>query len=213
MSPEQLQAYLEDAKGTSPIYLWVLYWTKAGTGLRFGEALGLHDTDVDLEQGTLSVQQTLKQSGPNAKFGKPKTDRSRRTVTLPVQVVDGLRQLRKWRKEQRLRLGPKYRDHGLVFCLPDGRPLHQNNIRQRDHYPRLKRLGLPRIRLHDFRHTHGTQLIAAGVDARTLADRLGHSSPAFTMSVYVHGTNEAQRRAALVASKMLVKTAGLGGTQ
>jgi integrase len=113
--------------------------------------------------------------------------------------VDGLRQLRKWRKEQRLRLGPKYRDLegskalGLVFCLADGRPLHQNNIRERDHYPRLKRLGLPRIRLHDLRHAHGTRLIAAGVDARTVADRLGHSSPAFTMSVYVNGTNETQK--------------------
>lgn len=212
-TPEQLQQYLEDAKQTSPIYLWTLYWTIAGTGMRFGELLGLRDVDVDLEHGVLFVRQTLKQSGPHAKFGKPKTDRSRRTVTLPGEVVDALRQLRKWRLERQLRLGPKFRDHGLVFCLPDGRPLHQNNIRQRDHYPRLTRLKLPRIRIHDFRHTHGTQLTDAGVDARTLADRLGHSSPAFTMSVYVHGTNEAQRRAAETASKLLVKPAPLTGIQ
>lgn len=194
--PEQLQTYLEDAKQTAPIRLWALYWTMAGTGMRFGEALGLRDADVDLEQSVVSVRQTLKQSGG---FGTPKTERSRRTITLPVEVVDALRQLRHWKREQKLRLGPKFKDFGLVFCLPNGKPLHQGNVRRRDFYPRFVRLGLPKIRLHDLRHTHGTQLIAAGVDPRTVSDRLGHSSPAFTMSVYVHGVSESQRRAAETA--------------
>jgi len=76
----------------------------------------------DLEHGKLTVDQTLKRSGPQVAFGKPKTPQSRRTITLPAEVVDGLRQIRRWRIEQKLRLGPKFRDYGLVFCLPNGKP-------------------------------------------------------------------------------------------
>lgn len=213
LTPDQLQTFLEDAQQTAPIYLWALYLTKAGTGMRFGELLGIRETDVDLEHGKLTVDQTLKRSGPQVAFGKPKTPQSRRTITLPAEVVDGLRQIRRWRIEQKLRLGPKFRDYGLVFCLPNGKPLHQNNIRQRDFYPRLLRLGLPRIRPHDLRHTHGTYLAAAGIDARTIADRLGHSSPAFTMSVYVHGVSEAQRRAAEVGSSLVARPKQSGTAQ
>ena len=130
-------------------------------------------------------------------------------VTLPIEVADALRRTRKWKREQKLRLGPKFRDCGLVFCTHRGRPLHQNNIRLRDSYPRLERLQLPKVRLHDLRHGHGTDLIAAGVDPRTVADRLGHSSPGFTMSVYVHAVSASQRRAAAIASTLLVPSRGL----
>jgi integrase len=44
----------------------------------------------------------------------------------------------------------------------------------------------PRIRLHDLRHTHATILLKAGVPVKVVSERLGHSSPAFTMSVYQH---------------------------
>ncbi len=165
---------------------------------------GTRETDLDLEHGVLTVSQTLKRPGPEAAFVKPKTDKSRRTITLPAEIIDALRQLRRWRVEQKLRLGSKFQDYGLVVCLPSGKPLHQNNIRRKDLYPRLLRLGLPRIRPHDLRHTHGTQLIAAGVDPRTVADRLGHSSSAFTMSVYVHGVPESQRKAAEIANGLLM---------
>jgi integrase len=208
LTPEQLRIFLEDARANAPIYLYALYVTKSMTGMPFGELLGARETDLDLEHGVVIVEQTLKRPGPQAAFGKPKTPRSRRAVTLPVEVVDALRQLRRWKIEQKLRLGPKFRDYGLVFCLPSGRPMHPNNIRRRDLYPRLERLGLPRIRPHDLRHTHGTQLIAAGVDHRTVADRLGHSSPAFTMSVYVHGVSESQRRAAETATTLLLPSRG-----
>lgn len=206
LTPEQVRLYLDDARQTAPIYLWALYLTKVGTGMRFGELLGLRETDLDLDGGIVSLEQALKKPGPKAVFGGLKTARSRRTITLPAEVVDGLRQLRRWKAAQRLRQGPKYREYGLVFCDARGRPLHQNNIRYRDHYPRVERLKLPRIRPHDLRHTHGTLLVAAGVDYRTVADRLGHSSPAFTLSTYVHGVSESQKRAATVANELLMKS-------
>ncbi len=103
LTPEQLQTLLEDARETAPVHIWVLYLIKAGTGMRFGELLGVRETDLDLENATLTIDQTLKRAGRNVAFGKPKTERSRRTVTLPAQVVDALRQLRRWKAEQKLR--------------------------------------------------------------------------------------------------------------
>ncbi len=72
----------------------------------------------------------------------------------------------------------------------------------RDFLPRVRRLGLPEARPYDLRHMHATYLIAAGVDARTLADRLGHATPAFTLSTYVH--------AAAVANDLLMKSGRFG---
>ena len=106
--------------------------TKALTGMRFGELLGLREVDLNLDDGTMSLEQSLKKPGPVPAFGKLKTERARRTVTLPPEVIDALRQLRKWKIERKLKRGPKFREYGLVFCGPSGKPLHQNNIRYRD---------------------------------------------------------------------------------
>jgi integrase len=212
LAPEQLHQYLADAKETAPVYLWALYVTMAGTGMRLGEVLGLRESDLDLDHGTMTLEQSLKRPGRVPIFGSLKTERARRTITLPTEMVNTLRQLRKWKVEQRLRRGPKFREYGLVFCGPGGGPLHQNNIRDRDYYPRLERLKLPRIRLHDLRHGHATFLVAAGVDYRTVADRLGHNSPSFTMKTYVHAVSESQRRAAEIASTLLVPSTVSGVT-
>jgi integrase len=96
----------------------------------------------------------------------------------PDFTVEAIRTALLWKKERRLRLGPRYRDSGLVFVGEYGRPLNPSNIRTK--------LGLTRFRIHDFRHFNATQLVAAGVDYRTVADRIGHRSPSFTISTYAH---------------------------
>ena len=110
-----------------------------------------------------------------------------------------------WKKQLKLRLGARYRDAGLVFCGPRGRPLNPSNIPSRDHVPRLERLGLPRTRLHDFRHFHATALVAADVDARTVADRLGHASQSCTLATYAHASARAQAQAAAIANALLTE--------
>jgi len=52
------------------------------------------------------------------------------------------------------------------------------------------------MRLHDARHWYATQLVAAGTDLNTVADQLGHSSPAFTLAVYGHSDSTRARAAA-----------------
>jgi integrase len=203
---DEIQSYLADARETASFPVYVLYVTMVGTGLREGELLGLREADVDLDRGAVLVTQTLKRAGREPRFGRPKTERSRRTVLLPVPVTSELKSLRKWKAIQKLAKGPRFHEYGLVFCGPSGKPLTANNIRYRDHAPRIARLGLRRIRLHDLRHTHASHLIAAGVDPRTVADRLGHSSPSFTLSVYAHAMPWAQERAVQAATNLLLNS-------
>ena len=70
----------------------------------------------------------------------------------------------------------------------------------------MKETGLPRIRLHDLRHTHASHLLLAGVNVKVVSERLGHSSPAFTMTVYQHVLPGMQADAA-TATERLAKPA------
>lgn len=205
---EQAVRYLDEARQTATPAVYALHVTAITCGLRLGELLGLPQGAVDLQRRLLSVQQQLVRSGRYAVYGQPKTARSAPTILLPPVAVDAIRDALRWKKEQRLRLGPKVRDAGLVFWGPRGRPLNAPNLWNRDHTPRLERLGLPRARLHDKRHFHGTALVAGGVDARTVADRLGHSSVTFS-SRPTRAVTSAKEHAASVANDFSYKSQGV----
>ncbi|HKX17751.1 MAG TPA: site-specific integrase [bacterium] len=147
---------------------------------------------MDLGAGLLHVRRTLTEAGKAPVFGEPKTAKGRRSVLLPTEAVNAIRAAITWKKEQRLRLGRRFRDAGTLFCTPSGRPLDRHVLRARDHLPRVEDLKLPVIRLHDFRHLHATYLIASGVDSRTAADRLGHTDPGFLTRTYAHAVTAAQ---------------------
>jgi integrase len=100
------------------------------------------------------------------------------------------------------KLGEKYRDSGLLFVGSRGRPLNPSNLRNRDHVD----LELPRFRLHDLRHLQATFLNAQRIDARHIADRLGHSRASFTQDRYVHADPRGQELAAAAANGLLTKT-------
>ncbi len=210
LSPEQVIAYLADARETATPSLYALYITAATCGLRLGELTGVPEDAADFPRRLLHVHQTLVKAGAAPVYGQPKTASGKRTILLPDEAVEVIRTAVRWKKERRLRLGPKFRDAGLLFCGPHGRPINPSNLRNRDHLPRLARLGLPRTRPHDLRHFHGTGLTAAGVDPRTVADRLGHKDPAFTLRTYAHGTAQAQERAAEIANELLTKLKRFG---
>ena|GEM_PF-494270 len=210
-TPAQLRAYLDNARETTSPSVYAFYVTAAGTGARVGELAGAAEDAFDLGAALLHVRRTLITAGENPVFGEPKTAKGRRSVLLPAEAVEVIRQAMLWKKEQRLRLGPRFRDVGTLFCTPSGRPLDRHVLRARDHLTRIEDLKLPPIRLHDFRHLHATYLIAAGVDSRTAADRLGHTDPGFLTRTYAHAVAAAQQQAAAVANDLLMKTGRFGG--
>lgn len=174
----------------------------ATTGCRRGEALGLRWTDVDLDAGRVVLYQTVSainhelRIAPRTKSGKP------RPIEIDAATVAALRAVRKRQAEERLLLGPGYVDYGLVFARPDGRPQHPEHF-SNAFERRLARYRLPRIRLHDLRHTWATLALQAGVDVKIVSERLGHASAKITWDIYQHVTPTMQADAAETVARLI----------
>lgn len=125
----------------------------------------------------------------------PKTARSRRTVTLDPGTVAVLREHRRRMLAERLALGARFTDRGLVFHRPGGDPLHPARF-SREFTRAVVRTDLPRIRLHDLRHGWATMALSAGVHPKVVQERLGHSSITVTLDVYSHVTEGLHENAA-----------------
>jgi integrase len=169
-------------------------------GMRMGEVLGLPWSNVDLDAGVLHVKCAL--DGTNMQIKSTKTESGRRSIALDPDVVAALRAHRLRQKEWALLCGGSYdRKADLVNCSPGGAPWKTGTFSKM--YQRFARsLGI-RANFHDLRHAHGSQLIAAGVDAKTVSTRLGHSDVRFTLSRYIHSGTEQDRRAANVMGGVL----------
>lgn len=195
---EQVKLFLGEARRSASFRNYALYLAALTTGARQGELLGLRPQDINFTLGTATIQQTLYRLGGSKKdgqpaqilFNPPKTKKSRRTVDLPPILVEVLRQLIGENEAMRKEFGAGYCDlgeHGpLVFCQPDGKPLHAHNIVRRDFQRVIKKAKVPKIRFHDMRHCHATDLLAHGEHPKLVSERLGHSSVAFTMQIYSH---------------------------
>jgi integrase len=89
-----------------------------------------------------------------------------------------------------------------MFTTTSGAPVHPHAISQT--FGRIvRRAPVPVIRLHDLRHTHGTLLIAAGVPAKVVAERLGHAWFAFTVETYQHVLPGMQADAARIIEALI----------
>jgi integrase len=201
---EQTRLFLGEAKRSSRYY--PLYLAAITTGMRAGELLGLRNRDVDLIGAVASVQQTFYRLGRQQLFKAPKTATARRAIALPLVLVEELRTLREQQAERRRLLGSEYEDHDLVFCQPDGKPLHLHNLTRRDFRRLIEKTGLPKIRFHDLRHLHASHGARAGVPIKVMQERLGHATPHFTMQVYTHTLAGMQQEAARAIEARLFGT-------
>lgn len=180
---DELRSFLDFVRDQAH-RLYAAFYLLAVTGMRRGEALGLRWSDVDLDKAELTVSQALVQVNQETSFQDPKNGRSR-VVSLDAETVAILREWRKAQIAERIALGPGYVDSGLVFTKLDGSELLPSSFSQS--FERIvARTTLPRIRLHDLRHTHATLLLRAGVPVKVVSERLGHATAGFTLTVYSH---------------------------
>ena len=176
--------------------LEAFYTLAINTGMRRGELLALHWKDVHLDEGNAAVKYTLQdEKGGRFTFAPPKTDKSQRMVPLNQTAIRALRGHRKRQLEQRLTMGEAWQEHDLVFTTAIGGPMRGNHILQRHFVPLCRRLGLPRIRLHDLRHTAATLLLVQKIQTEVVARILGHSSPDIAAEIYMHVTSKMQQDA------------------
>jgi integrase len=179
---EQLRQFLAEI---NEHWLAPAFHLAANTGMRRGEVLGLCWGDVDLDAARLSVHQTVLNVAYEKSVSDVKSDTGRRTVDLDQRTVEVLRAWRKAQSEEAELVGRRVNAEDPVFAGPDSEAVHPDYFSQVfDRH--VEQATVPRIRLHDLRHTHATILLKAGIPVKVVSERLGHASPAFTMTVYQH---------------------------
>jgi len=194
---QQLQAFMQAAPGHR---LFPALWLLASTGMRRSELLGLRWDDIDLRKARVSVNRGLVAVAYELRESRGKTPNSRRSIGLDPTTVRVLQAWRNWQRAERDVAGVKSED--WVFTNSEGKPVHPHSISQT--FERIAaRAGVPRIRLHDVRHTHGTLLIKAGVPVKVVSERLGHGNPAFTIDTYPHVLPGMQAEAARTFEQLI----------
>ena len=174
------------------------YWPvllALATGMRRGEILAVRWKSVDLKRGILRVVESLEQTKTALRFKAPKNDR-RRAIALPAFAVEELRRLKRQQAEELLMLGIRQNGDTLVCCRADGQFLQPQSLTHQ--FTRLigRIEDLPRLRFHDLRHSHATQLLGDGVHPKVAQERLGHASITTTLDLYSHVTDTMQVDAA-----------------
>ena len=171
------------------------------TGLRRGEVFGLTWDDVNTEQRTINVRYNLQ----GTQLVSPKTKNSRRTIVVDADTARRRADWRAYQQQYATELGDKYSNRQkLLFTSVQGSYVNVDNFRQRAFEKMLRKAGIsPAFTFHGLRHTHATQLLAAGVDAKTVSKRLGHSSVAFTLQTYTHVLPDTETRAADAIGRIL----------
>ena len=199
----ELRAFLGHVEGHR---LYAAFVLLATTGMRRGECLGLRWPDVDLVAARLSIVQTVIAVHHEIRIGSPKTAKGRRTVALDPGTVAAVRAHRKHQLAERLLMGAGFDDHDLVFCRPDGGPLHPERF-SRTFDREIAKTDLPRIRLHDLRHSWATLALTAGVHPKVVQERLGHAAIGITLDTYSHVTEGLHGDAALLVAGIIAGTA------
>lgn len=165
----QFNQFMQTVDGDYPAYTMflLLFWT----GMRLGELLALTMNDFDFEKHTVKINKTYHRFQKEDLILPPKTERSNRLVTLPAFLEDEVKAytLKLYGYTPSERLFPLSKDM-LAYRLKAG----------------TQTLGLPKIRVHDLRHSHASLLIDLGFSPLLIQERLGHENIETTLNTYSH---------------------------
>jgi integrase len=198
---DELAAWLRVALTDRFAGMWVL---AATTGMRRSELAGASRDVLDLENGTLVIEDTRVVVDSQAQDSVGKTDASSRVISLDPFTTAALRKHTGMLDEERAAFGSAYPAHGKLMVFEDGRRLHPDTITSR--FNRLvDRAGIRRIRLHDIRHTYATLARDLGVNGKIVTDRLGHANEAVTQQIYTHKSTGQDRAAAEMIARLIAE--------
>lgn len=199
---DELRQFLRAASGHR---YFPLLWLTAMTGMRRSEVLGLKWHDIDFNRQRLSLNRGLVAVCYEVHETRGKTRNARRTIDLDTTTLTILDAWQTMQRAEAAATGVEL--DGWVFTDGDGQPVHPHAITPA--FERIaRRAGIPVIRLHELRHTHGTLLIKAGVPVKVVSERLGHANIAFTIETYQHVLPGMQADAAARFAKLLEPPVG-----
>lgn len=195
---QHLLKAFEDTMYYIPVLLAV------GLGLRRGEALGLRWKDVDFDNKTIKIEQSLIPTKEGLLFHDPKTEGSKRVITAPNSIINMLSKEKARQEENKEFVGVGYNNLDLVVCYNDGSPLHPATF-SHNFAKILKKNNLQHLRFHDLRHTNATLMLKQNIPAKVASERLGHSTIGITLDLYSHVLKEMQEEAANRLEELIFK--------
>ncbi len=171
-------------------------------GIRRGELAGLEWKDIDFENKTMTIARSVQDIvGFGIITKEPKTENSKRTISMPDKLIEYLHEYEAWWQNQKKYLGDRLGDTDRLFCTEDGKDICPGLLRvwlQKT----LARAGLPIVTLHSLRHTNITLQLMAGVDMKTVSARAGHSKASTTSDFYSHFLKNSDIHASEVINKI-----------
>ncbi|SCH32855.1 Integrase [uncultured Clostridium sp.] len=183
------------------------------TGLRQGELLGLHWSDIDFENSTVTVQRSLKRVPIIDRDGNkvyevreqaPKTNNAYRVVPIPPNTLSLLKKIKIKQNEDKLKAGGYYIDNEYVFCDALGVNIDSKRP-NRNLKSVLKKLDIEPIKFHGLRKTYCTRLIESGVDIKTVSELMGHANITITLEIYNQVTQDKKDEAAKKISEIFAQ--------
>ncbi|MGO5442251.1 tyrosine-type recombinase/integrase [Faecalimonas sp. LCP19S3_D12] len=184
----------------------VFYNISLFCGLRKGETLALHWSDIDFNKREISITKSVSKSESGVSYKDPKNYSSIRVVPIPQEIMPLLRQYKAEYNRLRISLGTAWQGDGNIFIQSDGKLMgrstpYQYFVRHLKRYnewvqenpEKAKEQGfeeLPTIPLHGLRHSCATLLNYLKTDIITIASVLGHSQTSTTMNIYAHSFEE-----------------------
>lgn len=186
---EEVLEFIEIAKN-SPDPIYPIFRILAFTGLQKGELQALRWKDIDFENQTLSVKQTLATCDKwEIKFQVSKTENSLRTISVDSETLQVIKRWQLRQKEFFLKMGikPTKNNEQLLFTSEENKPLYLDYI---NHNLKIiiKEHHLKRITPHGFRHTHCSLLFESDTSLKEVQVRLGHTDIKTTMDIYTYVT-------------------------
>ena len=187
LNNSQIQELLKKLDGSSillAVELCCIY------GFRRSEVLGLKWRNVDFENGSIRICETLQQStkattGSTNYTDSTKTESSNRTMPMTNRAREILQLQRERQEHNRQFLGSSYIDSDYVCTFDNGKEITPNYL-SRSFHKAIINSGLPQVRLHDLRHSSASNLLSQGFSVVQVADWLGHSESTTTLKFYAH---------------------------
>lgn len=163
------------------------------TGMRVGEVCGLYWSDIDFKKSTIAIRRAIK-VGASMTYemgDMPKNQSSIRIIPVPESVLQYIHEHVPQKHEY------VFYTHTGRFMIPPTISLQARKL--------FRKCGYPKLRLYDFRHIHATELIARGVDIKSVSHRLGHANPMITLTTYTHYVSDNDQKAADLMDEVLKK--------
>lgn len=171
-------------------------------GLRRSEIVGLRWKDVDMENGIIHIRNTVVRFKTVSELEKTKSKASKRDLFMPNALKEYLQMVWDRQEEERKLIGRTYSDTEHICQWPDGTVFKPEYVSHR-FAKLLKKSDLPKIRLHDLRHTAGSILINSGHTVKQVQEFLGHEKASTTLDIYTHVSLEGKKDTADMMDQLL----------